>query len=273
MDGAFDLKAALVDAFNDLATSVADLVPRAVIAIVVIVLGLLLAKVVERSIRKAFDKFRINEALAKVGVTQTLKKVGLQGTPGLILSRTVYFLLIIMFTQAVTRAVGLSTIADAIGSFFSYLPNLIAAFLVLLLGTIVAQFLGASITRSASESGVEFAPLLGRIVSALVIFMVAIMAISQLKIDTEIIKSVVLVLLAGFALAIALSFGLGSREITRNILAGFYARKLFRVGEAVEMSGQRGILVAITPLQTLIECDDQTLAVPNRVFLEETVKQ
>jgi small-conductance mechanosensitive channel len=262
-----------MEVMESLITSVADFIPRLLTAIIIIVIGLLLAKLLEKLVRLSFDRLRLNDFLERVGVSQMLQKLGMRDTPGRILSRTIYFLLIILFTQSVTRAVGLQTIADAIGSFFAYLPNLVAAFLVLLLGMVVSQFLGRTVSRSAAEAGVEIAPLLGRIVSSLIIFIVALMSISQLKVDTQIIRAVVLVILGGVAIAFALSFGLGTRDVTRNMVAGFYARKLFRSGEEVEIGGERGILISISPVQTLIEKDEQTVSIPNRVFLDEVVRQ
>lgn len=273
MNGEFGLKTATLQVMNTLIEAVADLVPRLLTAIIVIMVGVLIARIAEKAVRVAFDRFRLNDLLDRVGVIATLKRFGLQDSPGRLLSRTIYFLLIILFVQAVTRAVGLDAIAEAISSFFTYLPNLIAAFLVLLLGMMVAQFLAGAVSRSAADAGVEFAPLLGRIVSALILFVVAMMAISQLKIDTAIVRSVVLVLLGGFSLAFALSFGLGSRDVTRNILAGFYVRKLFRVGEPVEIAGERGTLAGVTALHVLIERDGETLAFPNRRFLDDVIKQ
>jgi small-conductance mechanosensitive channel len=273
MNDSFGLKDAALEVLHTLTAAVAELVPRLLIAVVVILVGVLVARLAERAVRVIFDRFRINDLLERAGVITTLKKFGLQDSPGRLLSRTIYFLLIILFVQAVTRAVGLGAIADAISSFFAYLPNLVAAFLVLLLGMMVAQFIAGAVTRSAAEAGVEFAPILGRIVSSLILFVVVMMAISQLKIDTEIVRSVVLVLLSGFALAFALSFGLGSREVTRNIMAGFYVRKLFRVGELIEIGNERGTLVGITAMHALVEQDGETLSFPNRRFLDEVVRQ
>ncbi len=273
MEDGFAFKDAMLDVLRNLVDSVADLAPRALMAIVIILIGLLIAKLAEKAVRGSFSKFKIDSLLERVGVSQTLHKLGLRGSPGKLLSRTIYFLLIILFTQSVTRAVGLETIAGAIGSFLSYLPNLIAAFLVLLLGMMVAQFLARAVTRAAEDSGVEFAPLLGRIVSALILFVVFIMAISQLQIDTQIVRSVVLVLLGGFAVALALSFGLGTRDVTRNLVAGLYARKLFRIGDEVEIAGEKGILASITPIQTVIERGDHVTTIPNSVFLDEVVRQ
>jgi small-conductance mechanosensitive channel len=98
------------------------------------------------------------------------------------------------------------------------------------------------------------------------------MAITQLQIDTEIIRVVTSAILAGMALAFGLTFGLGSRDVTRNILAGYYARKTFEVGREIEVSGERGELKGITPTQTLIQQGDRVVAVANSVFLDEVVK-
>ena len=97
------------------------------------------------------------------------------------------------------------------------------------------------------------------------------MAVSQLRIDTGVIFMVVQLLLGG--LALALSFGLGTRDVTRNLVAGFYARKVFTVGEPIEMDGETGVLVGITALQTLLEKDGHTVSVPNHVFIEQSVRQ
>lgn len=273
MENGFTFKDALLDVFNSLAVSVAEFVPRALTALVIILVGIVVAKIVEKMLRTAFDRLRIDSLLSKIGVTDSLRRIGLQGTPGRLISRAIYFLLIILFTQSVTRAVGLETIANAIGSFFSYLPNLVAAFLVLLFGTMAAQAVARAVTRSAEGAGIEYAPAMGRAVSALILFVVGIMAISQLRIDTGIVRQVVLVTLIGFSAALALSFGLGTRDVTRNLVAGFYARKLFQAGQSIELHGERGTLTAITPIQTLIDKKGTSVSVPNSVFLDEVVRQ
>ncbi len=68
------------------------------------------------------------------------------------------------------------------------------------------------------------------------------MAIAQLKGDTEMLRLVTAIVLAAGALAFGISFGLGARNIVRNILAGFCARKFLQVGKPVEVIGQQGIL-------------------------------
>jgi small-conductance mechanosensitive channel len=99
------------------------------------------------------------------------------------------------------------------------------------------------------------------------------MAIAQLRVDTDIIRIVTTCALAGVALAFGLSFGLGTREITRNIIAGFYARKVFRIGEPLEIRGERGVLEGITPTQTLLRVDERLVVISNSAFLDEIARQ
>lgn len=273
MNNEFSPQAALTSVLDSLTGAVAGFVPKALTALGVILVGFILAKVAAKVIKTAFEKFRLNDLLERVGLTPTLARIGLTGAPGLLLSRLAYYLILVLFVQSAAQSVGLVAVADAITAFFSYLPNLLAASLVLLAGLLIAQFAGGAVTRSARNSGVEFAPILGRIVSALIVFVVALMAVTQLQIDTAIIRSVVMILLAGASLALALTFGLGSRDITRNLVAGYYVRKIFEPGRPLEIRGRQVVLAGIAPVHVLLEEDGKLTTLPNSVFLEEAVSQ
>jgi len=273
MNDGFSLRNALTDVLSSLSGAVADFLPRALTALVVVLFGLLLAKLAQKAIRTAFERLKINDLLDRVGVQDLIRQLGLQEPAGHLLGKLVYWLLMLLFLQSGAQAVGLAAVADSITAFFAYLPNLLAALIVVMIGMLAGRFAGGAVTRSARDSGVEFAPLLGRLVSALIIFVAGLMAVTQLRIDTEVIRSVVLVLLAGASLALALTFGLGTREITRNMVAGFYARKLFKPGDRIEIAGRSGTLAGISPVQVIIEEDGGMTTVPNKVFLEEAVRQ
>lgn len=273
MASEFSPQAAISSVLDSLVDASAVFLPKALTGLGIFLVGFILAKLAAKAIRTGFDKFRIDQLLQRVGLTATLARLGLQDPPGQLLSRLVYYLILVLFLQSAAMAVGLAAVADSITAFFNYLPNLLAAFLVLLVGMLVAQFAGGAVTRSARDSGVEFAPVLGRIVSSLIIFVVGLMAVTQLQIDTQIIRMVVMILLAGASLALALTFGLGSRDVTRNLVAGYYARKLFEPGKEIEIQGKRMTLAGIAPVHTLLEQDGQITSIPNKVFLEEAARQ
>ena len=144
--------------------------------------------------------------------------------------------------------------------------------LLLVVGTSVSQFAGRTVTQAAEESGIEFARPLGRVVSALILFIVGVMAIGQLRFDTDMVRIVTICTLSGLALAFGLSVGMGTRDITRNLMAGFYARKIFSPGDTLEIKGERGTLKAITATQTLIEQQTGFVVVANSAFLDEIIR-
>ena len=273
MNDGLGLRDTLMEIVHGLVEFAADLVPRLVTALVVLVLGILVAKIVERILRTTFVKLRVDTALEKIGVTRTVRSLGVRGSLSESTARTVYWLLVILFLRGAATSIGLTIVAEAIASFFGYLPNLVAAFLVVMLGNVVAQFAGGAVRQSAADSGVDYAPALGRAVTGGILFIVTIMAISQLGIDTEMIRTVVVIGMAGAALGLALAFGLGSREVTRNLMAGFYVRRLFEIGEELEIGDLKGTLTAVTPTQTLLEIDSKTVSVPNRRVLEDIARK
>jgi small-conductance mechanosensitive channel len=218
-------------------------------------------------------RIRFDTLIGKAGVDKTLGRIGLRQPLTLFLPKLAYFLVIIVLAQTASDALGLLAISNAIAAFFSYLPNIIAALLLLILGTTVGQFAGQMVTQAAESSGIDSAPALGKLVSALIVFIVAMMAIGQLKIDTEMVRIVTSFFLAAGALAFGLAFGLGTRDIVRNIVAGFYTRKILAVGQNLEIAGQAGVLTAITSTHTVLNSQGHDILVANATFLTETSKQ
>ncbi|NNE43801.1 MAG: mechanosensitive ion channel [Gemmatimonadetes bacterium] len=273
MNEAFALKDTLLGIFQNLGQFVIDLVPRLISGVVVLIVGIIVAKIVEKVLKTTFFKLQADKMLEKIGITATMRGFGVTGSLSEGSARLLYWLLVILFLQSAATTIGFTIVADAIDSFFGFVPNMVAAFLVLMLGNVVAQFAGKAVEQAGTDAGVTYARSLSRAVSAGILFIVAIMAITQLGIDTEMIRTVAVIGMAGGALALALSFGIGGRDITRNLLAGFYARKLFRIGDPLEIRGVRGTLTAITPTQTLIDQDGQRVAIANSSFLDEVARQ
>ena len=218
-------------------------------------------------------RLRFDSLLKQAGIDRMLQRLGIRQSLNLLLPRLTYYLLLLLFARTAADVLGLVAVSDVIGALFSYLPNVVAAVLLVVVGSAVGQFAGDTVRRAAEESGIEFARSLGSIVSGVILFVVGIMAIGQLRIDTDMVRIFTICTLSGLALAFGLSFGLGTRDITRNVMAGFYARKVFGPGDPIEIRGERGVVKAIAATQTLIERNGGLLSIANSVFLDEIVRQ
>ena len=263
----------LLDAFTALGNSIVSAIPTIAVGILMIILGLVVAKLIEVGLRTMLIRVRFDNLMARAGVAKALGRIGLRQQSSLLLPKLVYFLIIFLLAKTASDAFGLIAISNAIGAFFSYLPNVIAALLLLILGTTAGQFTGQMVTQAAESWGLDSAPALGKLVSALIIFLVAMMAIGQLKIDTQMVRIVTSFVLGAAALGFGLAFGLGTLDIVRNIVTGFYSRKFLAIGRSLTVAGHSGTLTAITPTHTVLNSEGHEIYVANATFLERTSTQ
>lgn len=273
MNETFSITEQLIATWQSLVETVVQATPRVIAGIILVIVAFIVAKVIERVLRSILVRLKLDALVGRIGLDKTLQRLGLTQPPSHLLPRIAYFLLLFLFAQSLAQALGMAAISNALGSFLAYLPNLIAALLLVIVGSLAGQFAGAAATRAAKEAGIEFANTIGTLASVLILFVSGIMALTQLQIHTEIITMVTICGLAGLALAFGLSFGLGTREITRNVVAGFYVRKLFRAGEPLEVAGESGVLKAITPTQTVLDKDGRIVTVANAVLMDQVVRQ
>ncbi len=267
------MKEKLLQAFGNLADSAIVAVPKIALGLILVVLGLAVAKLIEAGLRYALVKSRFDTLAAKLGIDKALTQLGLNQPLSVILPRITYYLALLVLANTAADALSLVAISSAIGAFFAYLPNIVAALLLMILGSSIGQFAGQAVTQSAESSGIEFAPALGKMVSSAILFVCAMMAIAQLKIDTEIVRIVTSLVLGGAALAFGLSFGLGTRDIVRNLAAGFYARKVLEVGKPITLSGESGVLSSITSTHLVIDSDGRQSIVANADLLDHVARQ
>src|ERR1700692_1714718 len=246
------MKEKLFSAFASLGTAVFAAIPKVAVGLLLLVLGLLAAKLIEVVLRTMLVRLRFDKLVEKAGIDQALKRIGLRQQLNLFLPKLAYFLVLFLLAKTASDALGLVAVSNAIGAFFGYLPNMIAALLLMILGHTMCGFAGQMVTQAAESAGIDSAATLGRLVSALIVFIVAMMAIGQLKIDTEMVRIVTSFFLGAGGLAFGIAFGLGTRETVRNIGGGFYTRKFLAVGKTLTIAGQSGVLAAITATHTVL---------------------
>jgi hypothetical protein len=79
--------------------------------------------------------------------------------------------------------------------------------------------------------------------------------------------------LGGGALAFGLSFGLGTRDIFKNVAAGYYVRKILAIGKPLEIAGQRGVPRAVTATHVILQSDGEDTTVSNATVMDQVTKQ
>lgn len=262
----------LVAAMTALWTKVANFIPNLFGALVVVVLGFLVAKLLDTLLSKLLAKFGLDRLMAGTGLTKLLGRGGLKMPISTLIGKIVYWFVLLIFLVSAAESLGLQRVSATLDMLALYLPKVFGAALVLLVGVLLAQLVNGVVRGAAEGVGLDYAGSLGRVAQWLVIVISISVAISQLEVKTDLLNHVIVIVLITVGLAAALAMGLGSREIASQILAGIYVREMFQVGQQVQIGEVEGQIEEIGTVKTTLLTDDgELVSMSNRVLLEQRV--
>ena len=262
----------LVTAMTALWTKVANFIPNLFGALVVVLLGFVVAKLLDTLLSKLLAKFGLDRLMAGTGMTKMLSRGGIQVPISTLIGKIVYWFVLLIFLVSAAESLGLERVSATLDMLALYLPKVFGAALVLLAGVMLAQLVNGLVRGAAEGIGLEYAAGVGRIAQGLVIIIAISVAISQLEVKTDLLNHVIVIGLITVGLAIALAMGLGSREIAGQILAGIYVRELYQVGQQVRIGEVEGQIEEIGTVKTTVLTDDgELVSLANRSLLEQRV--
>ncbi len=214
----------LVASFQQVIQRLSQVTPRLLAALTLVVLGWALAALARRvtmRVLRAVDfdgrcaRWGLTSALGRRGVTQPLSDV-----VGHLTFWTLFFIGLLMGIEAL----GMPGTAGAVAVVLAFLPNAIVAVLVLVGGFLLAHFLAEAALIAAVNAQVAGAPLVAGAVRWLVLVFAAAVALTQLGIAREMVLLVFGIAFGGTVLALALAFGLGARDLARQVLEAYLRR-------------------------------------------------
>ncbi|MGB2763686.1 MAG: mechanosensitive ion channel domain-containing protein [Candidatus Aminicenantaceae bacterium] len=260
-----------LDSAKALMSKVWAYLPKIVFAILIILFGWFIARIVSKIIGKLGKKLGLNKMFEKLGITKGLKKVGVKRPVYSIFSAAIFWIIFLVFLFLATDILGLDAVSIAIGKIISYLPNILAAIIIFIIGLLIANFVKRIITSSTEAIGIEYGDKLGLVVAYIIIIVVSISALAQLKISTHIFVSVINITLGIFVFSFGALFIFGARNIVENILSGYYIRKDFKEGDHITCGDIKGKIVEIGSINTALEDGEKRWMLPNSKFMKEIV--
>ena len=252
------------------AEALGQALPRLGGALIVIVVGVLVARLLGRLVTRALRALGVEGLAERFGVHDVLERFGFGRSLSTFLGRLVRIILIAVVVVAALSLLGLAGVGTALNEALLFLPKVFVALVLILAGVVVSQFAGDWTDRLSDQIALGFP--LGRIVQVAILATFVLTALAQLGIPTEILFTLVVIALAAAALAAALAFGLGGREVAREMSAGRYVGGTFEAGQTISVDGVRGEIVSIESAATILRTEDgQTVRVPNHVLVDSIV--
>ncbi len=199
--------------------------PRLLIAVLVLIAGWLVAKLVRFAVERALRAMSFPVLTERSGMDDFLRNGGIRTDTTALLAILCYWLVILAALVIGFNSLGLAYITDLIGRVFLFVPRVMVAILILAFGSYFARFIENSVCAYGRNIELQDAELLGRVARYAILVFVILIALDQVGIGGDIVRQSFLIVLAGLVFAIALAFGLGGRHWAADMLERWWPRR------------------------------------------------
>jgi small-conductance mechanosensitive channel len=237
-----------------------ELIPNILISLLVLGIGYLVARLVKYLISRLMTYIGrfIGSRFNTVDLTQAAHFIGV----------AFFWLIIFSTVLLITDILGITVLTTWFGNILEYTPNVLAAILIIFAAIILGNFVTGMITSLAERIGLAYGNTLGGIAQALILFTAVVIAIDQIGIEVTFLINIIDIVLAALLFGASLAFGLGARTSVSNILAAFYVRKIYKVGDLVQVGETKGIITKIDATTVFLENENGQVIIPAKEFNE-----
>jgi small-conductance mechanosensitive channel len=230
--GGFNILQSLQSAF----TTLVDYLPRIVGAIAVLIIGYIIAKILNIVITKLLRRAKLDARLTSTSEDRFVEKVSPDGSPARLVGGVVFWVIMVFVIASAIGTLNIPALTGFMNLVLSYLPNVLAALLIFIVAAAVAGAIGGLAHRTMGDTPT------GRVVRtggpALVMAIAIFMILTQLGIAPVIVTATYIALIGAIALGAALAFGLGGRDAAADMINNSY-RKAQEQSDTIRQDAQR----------------------------------
>jgi len=202
----------VVESVRTFLMQLGEFLPRLLGVIVILLIGWLVAKLLEMVVVRGLKLVNFNVVTEKAGLDGFLRHGGVRRSTIDILGVLVYWLVILATLLAAFNTLGLTVVSDMFSKITLFIPHVIVAVLILAIGLYFARFIADTVTAYGKNVGMQDAVLIGRVAYYAIVVFVVLIALDQVQVGGEIVRFTYYVLLTGVVLALAIAFGLGGQR-------------------------------------------------------------
>src|ERR671939_1079806 len=211
-------ESALLQPLQNALSTFLSYIPQLIGALIILIIGYVIAKLLQAVIGRVLQGIGFDGWMERGGIKQFFDRAETYQTPASILGALVFWFVFIIAITMATDALGIPQVSVVLAQLIAYIPSIIAAILILILAALLANFI-SGIVRGATGSDI-----LASIAQYAIIVYAVFAALTQLGIAVQLTANTFLILLGAVALAAAIAFGIGGREVARDILKKAYNR-------------------------------------------------
>lgn len=209
----------LLEPARTVLAQISQFLMNALLVIVILIIGWLISKVIKAIVTKALKAVKLDTLSDKIELDKLLGKGGITYSLSELVGIICYWLGLLVTFMVAINAIGLTIAADLLNKVVLYIPNVIAALFILVLGMFAATLMRNVVRTAANNAGLSQSKLLAQIVETIVIVFAIFVGLEQLQIGIRITELTISIILGAIGLGLALAFGLGCKDIAGKFVA------------------------------------------------------
>lgn len=243
----------------------AELLPQLLVALTLLALGWLLARLLRAATQRG--ALLLDTLLARAA-SRTRWRIGRSAK---LLGNVVYWVVLLFFITAATHTLGLQTFTDWLARLLDHLPALAAGLLIVVAGYLASGFVGELVQAAAAGLAPPQRAALARVAQGATLVLALLVGADQIGLKVTWIAILAAVLVATVMGGATLAVSLGARGYVANLIGAFYLRQAVRIGQQVRVAGHEGRIVDVTVTSLVLETADGRVLLPARVYHDEAI--
>lgn len=249
-----------------------EILPTLLIGLLILIGGWIAAKLLSKLILRIFNSTKNSKIANILNIDDLTEKLNLEISLPEILSKIVFWLVSLVAIVAAADSVGLSSVSEQLSSIISYLPKILSAVLIFVIGYTLARFLKNSVKSITQSMGMAVGGILSEVLFYFLLVIIILTSLSQAGLDITVISSQLYIVLGALALILSIAVGFGSQKIVTDVIKTYYNRGNIQIGDIIEVNGIRGTVVVISRTSVVVETETEKHIFPCDTFYSSYYK-
>ncbi len=263
-----------MNAMQDMLGALVEFAPRLVGAVMVLLVALVVALLLQRLMARFLEGIGLDELFETTGAANSLWQLGYEGGPSRLLGIVLFWGVMLTGVAGSLSVLGLSSLENTMDQIINLSGRALVALVILIAGVMSAGWLAELVAREAESAGLRGPNTFRRVVFTTIVAITALLAASQLGLETYIVVLIAVIVLGTVGLVTALALGQGLALLSGNIAAGRYVQDGTAVGDVISVDGIEGTVEELGYASITVRSEDGHLyRIPNRTLLENVVRK
>ncbi|MGB0838834.1 MAG: mechanosensitive ion channel family protein [Chitinophagales bacterium] len=257
----------ITESLSTIVTNFMEGAPRVLGALLLLIIGRYVGKFVTYLVKKALNKSKFDTIADRFNASEMLEKGNIEMTPTELIAKFIYWIILLFFFVLASESLGLTIVSQKINELINFIPSLFSALVIFTIGAYIASFFREVINATTASLGFSGGRFIGSFVFYFFMIIITLTALDQIGVDTSIIKNNLILIIGAVLLAGSISYGIASRHVLSNILASYFSRKTFEVGQVIRLDDIEGEIVKIDSVAITIQTKQNKVIVPTQELI------